>query len=39
VKDLRTKYETGAVKAAPDGAGYAFIEAYLLHHADAEPSN
>jgi peptide chain release factor 2 len=34
VKDLRTEYETGAVGDVLDGDLDAFIEAYLMQHAD-----
>jgi len=35
VKDHRTQFETGNVSAVLDGALMPFIEAYLLHEADA----
>ncbi|HEU5075716.1 MAG TPA: peptide chain release factor 2, partial [Polyangiaceae bacterium] len=39
VKDLRTDHESSAVQAVLDGDLDAFIEAYLLHTADAAASN
>jgi len=39
VKDVRTEHETGAVQAVLDGDLEEFIEAYLLHTADAAASN